>query len=46
MVASYFMEDFEEGALSGAIYKPRSCLRYVDNTFIILHTVQKYIFLD
>jgi hypothetical protein len=41
VVASFFMEDFEEGALSGASYIYRSYFRCVDDMFVISHTEQK-----
>jgi hypothetical protein len=33
--AIFFMEDFEEGALSGAVYKPHSWFFYINDTLVI-----------
>jgi hypothetical protein len=35
VIASFFMEDFEEMALDRAAHKPLCCFRYVDGTFVI-----------
>jgi hypothetical protein len=41
MIASFFMEDFEEAALKRATIKPLCWFRYMDDTLMILPSGQE-----
>ena len=35
VIVNIYLENFEQEALSSALLKPKMCLRYVDDTFVI-----------